>query len=1514
MAIYELEQRIFFDGAAAVQTADAVVEHMQSSDTTHASNADTTQTSSSDVSHTAVDVQHNVDTGQTHTDNSSASHIQASSAETQAYIDGITGHSDALTHDSAPNVLVVSEMVKNFNALENSANANTIVVKLAPGENLDTLPSDIKTALNGEKASSIGFAAAEEHNVDGGIKLTDSQTLTADSVLSNPEQSHFFSSLNDILADNGSIDFLTADMNSTVSRHQLIENIDSIVHSLYSNGNTSSDHTGNTITNDDCYLTKFLSEYGNVDIADKYFDANKVTDLSGSLALSHQYGGDVSEVVFIDSAVKDPQKIVDSLSKAPEVVYLHSGQDGVKEITDYLQDKTNIDTIRIISEGNYRQIMLGSDVITTDNIGKYKEAIASWQGHLSHGGDILFYGCNIAKDNAGQNVLGKIADWTGADIAASTNTTGLQGDWNLEYSIGAIQAHSITVADYDHNLSTYTVSNGNDSGPDSLRQAIIDANANAGNDTITIDNIVVTITIDTQLDTIIDGVTINGGDGVTVQVAIPGSGAGATAARVFYLDPGAGKTIAINDMTIMGGNISSLAGENSYGGSIYINSGTVNIDDTVITGSKAFNGGCVYNNGATVNFTNSIVSYGVAGGSGSFNGGGIYSMGGAFTINNSTFSGNSAWDTSGTSEKGGGGAIYANGATLTIFNSTIDSNQAKYGGGIRCSNNTTGKIYNSTFSNNSTYWDGAGINIHNSTYSLINSTFSDNTARTGGGAVIAAGTSVVNVESSTIANNTGGSTGGGIKMFDTAALNIRNSIMSNNYSTGMTRSDFNLVSGTVHDYNYNIVGKSTGYTWSGTGDITGDVNGVVANLSLASSLADNGGPTKTLAIGAGSVAINIPYTTGSTIYNNCYSLDQRGYLRPGGVSDLRTIGAVEYNGTAPTGANNYITQYNVGASSTAYWDEAANWYVYDGTSWVNATHAPTSADGTIIVDTNSTVTVRNDVTVDQTTIRNGGTVVVNAGKTFCVADGFDPTDLDVNGTITVNGNFTALATSGINISGTATSLGTFTANSSTFNFDGVDQTIPDGAYYNLTVSVSGIKTVSPSASSISHTGTISDAAKVLLAVSAAGVDKVYNGNTVATVNLSTQNIFTAYAVTPSYTAALFLNKNVGAGKTVNVTDISLNNAKFTLNGVTTASTTANITAAPLTLTADNQTKGYERTFTFNGTEFMTNGIVGGDMVTSATIASSATSISANIGTYPITISNAVGTGLGNYSIAYVNGSFIVRAGNAQMNDGTETSDIGDDSINPINSSDHPDENFGVTPWKGIPSTPPQSVFNSGIPGFDSEFSDSGTFGSFGTGTSETTNGDNNTGSGNTDKSSENPQALTSTANSTNSLADASNGKNRLANTLASISTLSGFGSDSSGTDSARGGGGAITAGNEQLAIGGKANASVALVGGSAAIIGLAAVFGPQMVKKLTKDIKNGIDSSGSDSVIPPDSWEPPQVDVAGGNENGDYFFKESIYSSHDYFFKSSDLEHSMEDVAEEKSKQVGLLAELDIKA
>ena len=95
--------------------------------------------------------------------------------------------------------------------------------------------------------------------------------------------------------------------------------------------------------------------------------------------------------------------------------------------------------------------------------------------------------------------------------------------------------------------------------------------------------------------------------------------------------------------------------------------------------------------------------------------------------------------------------------------------------------------------------------------------------------------------------------------------------------------------------------------------------------------------------------------------------------------------------------------------------------------------------------------------------------------------------------------------------------------------------------------------------------TTADITRLALLVSAAGVNKPYDGNVVATVNLI-DNRLSGDALTAVYSSALFANKNVGTAKSISVTGIALTGSdalNYTPN--TTASATADIAAFALTV-------------------------------------------------------------------------------------------------------------------------------------------------------------------------------------------------------------------------------------------------------------------------------------------------------------------------------------------------------------
>jgi hypothetical protein len=153
-----------------------------------------------------------------------------------------------------------------------------------------------------------------------------------------------------------------------------------------------------------------------------------------------------------------------------------------------------------------------------------------------------------------------------------------------------------------------------------------------------------------------------------------------------------------------------------------------------------------------------------------------------------------------------------------------------------------------------------------------------------------------------------------------------------------------------------------------------------------------------------------------------------------------------------------------------------------------------------------------------------------------------------------------------------------------------------------------------------------------LTVTAHGVNKVYDGTTVATVTLSSDKL-SGDAVTLDYAAAAFGNKNVGTGKAVTASGISTSGAdagNYHLTG-TTAGTTADITARGLTVGAAGVNKVYDGTVA--ATVGLSSDKVAGDSLTlgygSAAFGDRNVGAAKPVGVSGISVS---GADAGNYSL------------------------------------------------------------------------------------------------------------------------------------------------------------------------------------------------------------------------------------------------------------------------------------------
>jgi hypothetical protein len=375
--------------------------------------------------------------------------------------------------------------------------------------------------------------------------------------------------------------------------------------------------------------------------------------------------------------------------------------------------------------------------------------------------------------------------------------------------------------------SNFVVTNLNNTGAGSLRQAIADANSTAGADTITFTGgLTGTIAIATggQLH-ITDSVTI-AGPGANI-LSVSGT-SGNSRSRVLEIHSGA--TVVISGLTIHKGSVTGMATGPAFGPGI-ANSGNLTLNNCVVSDNTiravAFFAGEAY-------------------------GGGI-SNSGTLTLNNCVVRDNSI---TGISNFGAGiGSPPTATSTLILNNSTISGNTVfspstgtGSGGGVAVNSSSTATINNSTISGNLVI--GAGSSA--------------------GGGVFSAGT--LNVRNSTVTANVvsgigAGKTQGGGLTVTGGTTTLSSTIFAGNYaSTGSVDVQGALAASS----NFNLIGDGTGMSGVSNGTNNNQLGTSASPINaMLGALSDNGGNTPVHPLLPGSPAID----KGTA---NAFTTDQRG--------------------------------------------------------------------------------------------------------------------------------------------------------------------------------------------------------------------------------------------------------------------------------------------------------------------------------------------------------------------------------------------------------------------------------------------------------------------------------------------------------------------------------------------------------------------------------------------------------------------------------------------------------------
>lgn len=486
-------------------------------------------------------------------------------------------------------------------------------------------------------------------------------------------------------------------------------------------------------------------------------------------------------LVVVDPGVEHSSALIADLPARARVVHLATDVHPLIQITRAMRQNPEVQSLHVLSHGEPGRLNLGGRSLDLQSLIEHAPELQGWFANGVAGQrEIVLYGCNVAASPEGLAFVDALAELTGAVVSASDDATGnstVGGDWILERSTGLASREPIFGdagrAEFQGLLATFTVTNTDDSGPGSLRQAVLDANGAIGPDTIDATGVNGTITLTSGELVINDEVVINGPGAANLTVS------GNDDSRIFRINSGA-DNVTIDGLTMTAG----LADGN--GGAIYSDVATrLTIEDSIITGNRAESDGLLINNARGAPYY-----YYYYGGGNTASGGGVSQRGGELVINTTTITGNTAGLV-------GGGVHFRSGATDDLFSVTdsiISTNSLESGSLPQVDAPPKRGYYYSAPS----FGGGIGIEVGNygGTFTIAGSTISGNSADRGGGLSLYADAvssfdgadgGTLTISSTTISDNAARTAGGGVFLYgeeDITDVTIEQSQIVNNQAGG----------------------------------------------------------------------------------------------------------------------------------------------------------------------------------------------------------------------------------------------------------------------------------------------------------------------------------------------------------------------------------------------------------------------------------------------------------------------------------------------------------------------------------------------------------------------------------------------------------------------------------------------------------------------------------------------------------------------------------------------------------
>jgi Dockerin type I domain len=481
-------------------------------------------------------------------------------------------------------------------------------------------------------------------------------------------------------------------------------------------------------------------------------------------------------------------------------------------------------------------------------------------------------------------------------------------------------------------LSTDIVTTLNDSGAGSLRQTIAGA---ASGDTIQFASSLSggTIVLTTGELTIGQNLTITGLGASNLSIS------GNIASTIFAISAAA--TVSISSLTLTDGNAGVGIGGGIYNdGSLTLTNCTLSADSATVTvatglgfnGADAGDGGGIFNDAA-----------------------------GTLVLNGTTIT---------SSRADVGGAIYNNGGHVTLTNSELFNSSAEQGGGLLNTGGGVVNITGSTITQDNALEEaGGGICNENSTLTITSSTVTSNVAATYGGGIANLADGTLTVNSTMLQSNTADQYGGGIFNFTGATVTINNNstILSNN-AVGLSGAGFGgglfNYEGTANISGSSFNGNTTTFVGSGLADFAGTVNITGATFVNNGNTSNQAGGA--LYIFADTVTIaSSTFSSNEAQFGGAIYQDNNSSLVVS-ASTLQNNTAVMYGGGAYISSTAFFSNSTIAGNQAQFGGGLISFGAITAADTTIAGNVASSSGGGIYVNSNETASLYNTIVATNT--------------------------------------------------------------------------------------------------------------------------------------------------------------------------------------------------------------------------------------------------------------------------------------------------------------------------------------------------------------------------------------------------------------------------------------------------------------------------------------------------------------------------------------------------------------------